>query len=103
VLLDRSRPVHLVVVGEALVVLGNEAEGLGTSQLIEHVKAKMIVQKGAASIVPVGRVLLKNDQRLDHAEFADRCEQSLILLPFSHFGARCACRKDLPDRHHLVV
>jgi len=102
-LLDRSHPIDLVVVGEGFIVLGDEAECLGAPELLEHVQSEMSVQKGEAAIANAGCFLWKDDQRLDHTDFADRCEEPQVLLALAHLRAHGSHGQDLPDLHHHAL
>lgn len=97
-LLDRSHAIDLVVVGEGLVVLGDEAEDLPVPEFFQSLESEVPVEQGEQRIAAAPNLLRIDDEWLDQAELANGGKQTEILLPFPELGLDDANRHDLGDR-----
>ena len=88
-LLDQRQTIDLIIVGERIVILGDETKRLFAAKLLERFQPEVPVEQviGAAPAT-----LWMYDQRLDHAHFANRCEHRTV------FAKRKIRRFELPDR-----
>jgi hypothetical protein len=90
------QPVHLVVVGEALVVVGHQALRRRRAQFLEHPEPDVPVQEqeAAAGVRP-----REDRQGLDQPHLPDRRRDAPELRRLAHAVVEPPHRQDLHQRH----
>lgn len=93
VLLNRRKPVHTLVVGEGLVVIGDHAGGFRRAKKAQGVQTHMAVQKQIAAPFLTG-----DRQRLDQADFSHRGRNPAIFDGLAHARRQRLGRQQIGDR-----
>jgi hypothetical protein len=100
VLLNQGEAVDLVVVGEGVVVVGDETEHLGATEFAEGLEPHVAVEEHIAA---AGAFLGMHDERLDHADLADRGEHGAVFAPRVVGGFDLTNRMDRRERQRDAV